>query len=151
MKEFLANQIVAEQRATTHMSCMREVQSFAMAEQQNEPHFAEITALMDADKMNMPYYQAQKLIQAEQNFNNGCCTPNDLQAMREFYDICKKKVYQQKAGVTRIPQRTTPPKVENASQPTEEKKAPEIDFEKIRSLPANKRSQVMTDIIASMM
>lgn len=151
MRDYLTQQIVAEQRANTHAQCMNEVMRFSMAEKNSEPHFDEITKLMDAEKMNMPYIQAQKIITAEQNINNGCCNANDLQAMREYYDLCKKKVYQQSAGVSKIPQRTAPPKVENVSQPNTTEKAPEIDFDRVRKLPTAERSRVMTDIIASMM
>lgn len=152
LKDYLRSEILMEQRITQHNSCMAEIRNFAMQENLNEPNFAKITAMMDADKMTMPYGQAQRIIQAEANINNQCCTMADLQVMREYYDTCKRKVYQQSTGVTKIPQRTSVPKVENVSQPTKENTdGMDFDFSKLRNLSAFERSKVMTGLISKML
>ena len=151
LKDYLTKVIGAEQRMSEHNNCVQEISRFCMAEQANEPNFQEIVAMMDNSKNDMPYGQAQKIIRAENNLRNHMATASDLSAIREYYDYCKKAVYQQKAGVSKVPQRTTAPKVENVSQPTSTDNTPKVDFAAMRNMTSYQRSKAMTDLIASLM
>lgn len=151
LKDYLTKVIGAEQRMAEHQNCVQEINRFCVAEQASEPHFNEIVAMMDNQKNDMPYGQAQKIIRAEQNLRNQMATANDLAVVREYYDYCKKAVYQQKAGVSKVPQRANVPKVENVSQPTSTDDTPKINFEAIRNMPSRDRSNAMANIIANMM
>lgn len=151
LRKELTEEIKRETASAEHRASMREINAFIQGENMNEPHFKEILEAMDTDKMNLPYGQASKIFQAEQNLREGHCTANDLAVIREYYDYCKKSIYQKKAGVSKIPQRTNVPKVENTSHSNSPEQPPKFDFSQLRRMTSADRSRAMVDYISSIM
>ena len=115
--QMVENEIRQQMRVQEYQRGMEEIANFVKSEAATEPHHAEILQLMDTAKKTMPWEQAVRIDQTERNISSGICTPNDLNVIRQFYDECKKQVYQNKANVSKVPQRTSVPKVEKAGVP----------------------------------
>ena len=60
--DYIQQEVVQQQRQESFQRNMGEVQSFAAMESAKEPHYQEIINLMNTEKMNMPYAQAQKIV-----------------------------------------------------------------------------------------
>ena len=80
---------------------------------QTEPEFEGINVLMAGLYKTMPYQQANKYAEAINAYQRGNITPEQAQALQEYYDEARKVYYAQKNGLTVVPAPTpAPPKVE---------------------------------------
>lgn len=121
-----------KQQYETNAASMQEISVFCEQERVSEPHFLEILELMNTARNTMPYEKAVKIIQSEQNLSNQCCTQQDLATIREYYDECKKMIYQQSAQVSKVPKRTAVPNVEKSGTPNVQTES--FDFAKLRGM-----------------
>lgn len=149
--DYIQQEVVQQQRAESFQRNIGEIQSFATAESAKEPHYQEIVNLMNTEKMNMPYSQAQKIIQAEQNVMNGILTENELATMRQYYDHCKKMVYQKAGNVTTTPQRTSVPNVERAGVQGQGNDGVKFNFASLKGMNQLQRDNAMIDLIGQLM
>lgn len=80
---------------------------------QTEPEFEGINVLMAGLYKTMPYQQANKYAEAINAYQRGNITPEQAQALQEYYNEARKVYYAQKNGLTVVPAPTpAPPKVE---------------------------------------
>ena len=148
---YIQQEVVQQQRQESFQRNMGEVQSFVAMESAKEPHYQEIISLMNTEKMNMPYAQAQKIVQAEQNVMNGIFTENELATMRQYYDHCKKMVYQKAGNVTTTPQRTSVPNVEKAGVQGQSNDGVKFNFASLKGMNQLQRDNAMIDLIGHLM
>ena len=149
--DYIQQEVVQQQRQESFQRNMGEVQSFAAMESAKEPHYQEIINLMNTEKMNMPYAQAQKIVQAENNVMNGIFTENELTTMRQYYDHCKKMVYQKAGNVTTTPQRTSVPNVERAGVQGQGNDGVKFNFASLKGMNQLQRDNAMIDLIGQLM
>ena len=149
--DYIQQEVVQQQRQESFQRNMGEVQSFAAMESAKEPHYQEIISLMNTEKMNMPYAQAQKIVQAENNVMNGIFTENELATMRQYYDHCKKMVYQKAGNVTTTPQRTSVPNVERAGVQGQGNDGVKFNFASLKGMNQLQRDNAMIDLIGQLM
>lgn len=149
--DYIQQEVVQQQRQESFQRNMGEVQSFATMESAKEPHYQEIINLMNTEKMNMPYAQAQKIVQAENNVMNGIFTENELATMRQYYDHCKKMVYQKAGNVTTTPQRTSVPNVERAGAQGQGNDGVKFNFASLKGMNQLQRDNAMIDLIGQLM
>lgn len=149
---YIQQEVQQQNKVESFRHGLQEVQNFCISESQKEPHYQEIVQVMDTAKMDLPYKQAQKIIQAEQNMQNGVLTQNDIATFREYYDYCKKQVYQSKNGVTTTPRPTaTVPRVETSGQGGKNTPAPTLNFSSLRGLNQFERDKAVSNFIATML
>lgn len=78
-----------------------------------EPEFAGINVLMAGLYKTMPYEQANKYAEAISAYQRGNISPQQAQALQEYYNEARKVYYAQKNGLNVVPTPTpAPPKVE---------------------------------------
>ena len=136
-----------EQQEQQFRNGMMEISNFVQGEQKAEPHHKEIMELMNTEMKKMPYEEAQPVVHAWNNISNGICSAYELQTIRSYYDHCKKKVYQQGANVTKVPQRTTVPMVERTGQPNPQTANQPMDWNKLKGASEYDRTQAIRQYI----
>ncbi len=142
----LANQ------AAANAGSLQEIQTFCNAERAKEAHYDEIIKLMDTVKMDMPYRDAQAVLEAERNCQNNAMTAKDVATFRKYYDYCKKLAYQKANNVSTTPRRANAvPKVEQPGQPHNSDARQGINVKAVRGMNAMQRQDYMTKVIESMM
>lgn len=142
----LANQ------AAANAGSLQEIQSFCNSERAKESHYNEIIQMMDTVKMDMPYRDAQAILEAERNCQNRAMTAKDVAVFRKYYDYCKKLAYQKANNVSTTPRRTNAvPKVEQPGQPHSSSDRQGINVSAVRGMNAMQRQNYMTKVIESMM
>lgn len=142
----LANQ------AAANAGSLQEIQTFCNAERAKEAHYDEIIKMMDTVKMDMPYRDAQAVLEAERNCQNNAMTAKDVATFRKYYDYCKKLAYQKANNVSTTPRRVNAvPKVEQPGQPHNSDSRQGINVKAVRGMNAMQRQDYMTKVIESMM
>lgn len=149
---YIQNEVVQAQRQEAYNRSLQEINNFCNAERVKEPHYDEIVKAMDTAKYEMPYREAQSIVEAEQNIQNGILGAKELETFRKYYDYCKRQAYQKASGVSTTPRKTNAvPKVEQPGQPHGSSERQSIDIKAVRGMNAAQRSDYMRQVIASMM
>lgn len=86
-----------------------------------EPAFNEINVMMRSFYNQMPYEQGSKYAAVVKAYQSGNITPQEAQALQEYYDETRKHYYAQKNGLSVIPKPVAAPTVE---QPGNGEQAP---------------------------
>lgn len=145
--DYIQAEVVQQKKEESFRSGLNEIETFCAGERANEKNFQQIVQMMDTAKYELPYRDAQRIVQTEQNLQNGILTPADIAVFRQYYDYCKKQVYQKNSGVTTTPRPAAKvPRVESAGQASNASDSPRLP-NNMRGMTQLQRDKAVTDYI----
>jgi hypothetical protein len=149
---YFRQETILANQAAANAGSIQEIQTFCNSERTKEAHYDEIIKMMDTVKMDMPYRDAQAVLEAERNCQSGAMTAKDVATFRKYYDYCKKLAYQKANNVSTTPRRTNAvPRVEQPGQPRNSGDRQGINVKAVRGMNTMQRQDYMTKLIESMM
>lgn len=118
-------------------------------EYKKDPAFTEIDIMMNTYFKQLPFEQANQIVETMNRMTSGVFNQNDLNILDSYYKLTREAYYAKKNGISNTPKKVTkptkPPYIESAGNG--QQPAVKINYKEMRSMDKRERSDFVQDIL----